>query len=636
MSATTTFSELKLETKILSALDKLGYETPTPVQAESIPALMTGRDLSVQAQTGTGKTAAFALPILSRLDLSKKEPQALVIAPTRELAIQVAEAFQSYARDLKGFHVAPIYGGQDYQIQLRALKRGTHVIVGTPGRVMDHLRRGTLAVSALKTVVLDEADEMLKMGFIDDVEWILEQIPHEHQTGLFSATMPPSILKIAKRYLKDPAKIQIKTKHATVDTIEQVYIRVARDKKMDVLTRFLEVEDVKAGIIFTRTKVLAGELAEKLQARGHAAAALHGDMSQSMREKVLTRIKKGSLDLIVATDVAARGIDVERVSHVINYDIPYDAESYIHRIGRTGRAGRQGKALLLITPREQRLLRDIERVTNKTIEQIEPPSIKEMNELRVKQMGEQIVSVIQKSKKLGPYHEMVEDIIAQYDCAPQDIAAAVAYLMQQSNPLPSDDIRTPAEDSGKPNKRRGRSSGDSYGDKPRRRKPRGDSSDGDRPRRKKPSGSRDSSFGDKPRRSKPSGSRDDSFGDSPRRRKSSGSRDDSFGDRPRRSKPSGSRDDSFGDKPRRSKPSGSRDDSFGDKPPRRSKPSGSRDDSFSDSPRRKKPSYSKDGASDDRSHSKKKKSFKDSKSSSTKKHGKNKGKPAGGYARRED
>ena len=441
MSETKSFSDLGLSPNLTSTLATLGYETATPIQQASIPVLLTGSDILAQAQTGTGKTAAFALPTLEHLDLKLKKPQALVIAPTRELAIQVAEAFQSYAKDLNGFHVAPIYGGQDYQIQLRALKRGVHVVVGTPGRVMDHLRRGTLAMDALKTVVLDEADEMLKMGFIDDIEWILSQIEHPHQTALFSATMPSSIQQIAKRYLKDAEKIQIKAAEATIDTIDQFYTCIGQGQKLDVLTRFLEVEESHATLIFTRTKNLSTELAEKLQARGYAASALNGDMNQSSREKVISRIKSGSLDIVVATDVAARGIDVERISHVINYDIPYDAESYIHRIGRTGRAGRQGKALLFITPRETRLLRDIERITRKQIKLLSPPSLKEMGEKRSQQLGEKITGIITKSKQLGPYRNIINNIMDKENCAAEDIAAALAYLLQQGNPLPAHEIR---------------------------------------------------------------------------------------------------------------------------------------------------------------------------------------------------
>lgn len=444
MTTTTTspapFSELGLAPQLLSALTELGYETATPIQQHSIPVLMAGHDLVAQAQTGTGKTAAFALPILSCLDMTIKAPQALIIAPTRELAIQVAEAFQSYARHLKDFRVTSIYGGQDYPVQLRSLKRGTHVVVGTPGRLMDHLRRGSLSLSKLKTVVLDEGDEMLKMGFITDIEWILDQIPHQHQTALFSATIPRPIQKIAQRYLTNAKNIHIKAKTSTVDTIEQRYVRVGREHKLEVLTRFLEVDDIQASIIFTRTKNCAAELTEKLQARGYAAAALHGDISQPLRKSVVDKMKRGALDLIVATDVAARGIDIERISHVVNYDIPTDTESYVHRIGRTGRAGRKGKALLFVTPREQRLLRDIERAIGTKIKPVEPPSAKEMHERRSKQLADTVINVLEKSKKLEPYQQMVETIAVCSKQTPENIAAAVLYLMQQDKPLPSEEI----------------------------------------------------------------------------------------------------------------------------------------------------------------------------------------------------
>ncbi len=440
MSSMKSFDQLGLDPALLSAISELGYETPTPVQEQSIPILLQGDDLLAQAQPGNGKTAAFALPILAQLDVTIKKPQALILAPTRELAIQVAEAFQSYARHLKGFNVTPIYGGQDYRIQLRALKRGAHVIVGTPGRLMDQLRRGSLSIDALKMVVLDEADEMLNMGFIDDIAWILEQIKHQHQTALFSATLPASIRKIAKRYLHDAKKVEITPKESTVEAIEQCYMCIAQSQKLEALTRFLEVEDIQGVIVFVRTKNSSAELAGKLQARGYAAAALNGDMNQSLREKVVARIKKGTLDIIVATGVAARGIDVERISHVINFDIPSDIEAYIHRIGRTGRAGRKGKALLFVTPRERRLLKDIERVMHQAIKQIDPPSLQEMTEKRSKQLAEKIINIVEKSKKLGPHHKMIERIIEQGGCEPKDIAAALVYLLQESNPLPSSEV----------------------------------------------------------------------------------------------------------------------------------------------------------------------------------------------------
>ncbi len=429
--STVSFKSLGLAPEVLSALQQLGYEHPTPIQAESIPVLMSGQDLLAQAQTGTGKTAAFALPALSNLDLSVNAPQILVIAPTRELAIQVSEAFQRYARELPGFHVILIYGGQDYRGQLKALKRGVHVVVGTPGRTMDHLRRGTLSTEALKLLVLDEADEMLKMGFIDDVEWIMSQIPHEHQTALFSATLPPSIQKIAKRYQKDAHRIHIKAKEQSVETIAQFYTIVHRDQKLDLLTRFLEIENFEAAIVFARTKTSTTELAEKLQARGYAAAALNGDMVQAVRQKTIEQIKAGALDIVVATDVAARGIDVERISHVINFDISHDVESYIHRIGRTGRAGREGKALLFVTPREQRLLRDIERTIGKKIDRVEPPSNKALHMKRGQRLADQVKQVLSQPKKLRPYYKMLDHIIEQNHCNAEEVATALAYLFQK-------------------------------------------------------------------------------------------------------------------------------------------------------------------------------------------------------------
>lgn len=439
-AAPLSFSQLELAPAVTQSLAELGYEAPTPIQAQSIPVLLQDQDLLAQAQTGTGKTAAFALPILSKIDLSLKAPQALILAPTRELAIQVAEAFQRYAKHLKGFHVLPIYGGQDYRIQLKALQRGAQVIVGTPGRLMDHLERGKLSGEHIKSVVLDEADEMLRMGFINDVEWILSQIPNQHTTALFSATLPKPIQKIAERYLKDAQRIHIEPKQSTVSNIEQFYCFATQNQKLEVLTRFLDVEDVQAAIIFTRTKISSDELAEKLQARGFAAAALNGDMNQTNREKVIGQLRRGALDIVIATDVAARGIDVERVSHVINYDIPADVECYIHRIGRTGRAGRQGKAILFVTSRERRLLSDIERTIQKPIQQLEPPTILEMKQNRSRQLAEKIIGIVEKSQHLDAYREMLENIIATTNCTTHDIAAALLYLQQQDTPLPTNDI----------------------------------------------------------------------------------------------------------------------------------------------------------------------------------------------------
>lgn len=426
-----TFTELGISPKIVSALNELGYEEPSPIQEQSIPILLSGKDLLAQAATGTGKTGAFALPILTKLDLNEFVPQALILAPTRELAIQVAEAFQSYAKHLPGFRVLPIYGGQDYRGQLNGLKRGAQVVVGTPGRVMDHLRRGTLKLSSLKWIVLDEADEMLNMGFLEDVEWILEQAPEQHQTALFSATMPESIKKVAAKYMHDAAKVQIKTKATTASLISQFYTVVFREHKIEALTRFLELDDFSATLIFTGTKNASTELASRLEARGYSCAAMNGDMKQTQREKVIAQLKKGTLDIVVATSVAARGLDVERIDFVINYDVPSDIESYVHRIGRTGRAGRSGRSLLFVTPRELRIVKDIERVTQQTLTAITPPTLTEINARRITSFSNKILAALQ-SKNLGNYRDMVEEIMRQSTSSALDIAAALAELLQKA------------------------------------------------------------------------------------------------------------------------------------------------------------------------------------------------------------
>jgi ATP-dependent RNA helicase DeaD len=432
------FSALKLPPALLSALTDVGYETPSPIQAACIPVLLAGGDLLGEAQTGTGKTAAFALPVLARLDLALKKPQALVLAPTRELAIQVAEAFQKYAKHMPGFHVLPVYGGQSMVIQLRALSRGAHVIVGTPGRVMDHLERKSLNLDALQTLILDEADEMLRMGFIDDVEWILGNTPATRQTALFSATMPEPIRRITKRYQRDPQQIKIKTATATVSTIRQRYWQVRGADKLDALTRMLEVEeDFDAAIIFVRTKLATVDLAEKLEARGMEAAALNGDMTQGLREQVIERLKNGSLDIVVATDVAARGIDVPRVSHVINYDVPYDTEAYIHRIGRTGRAGRTGSAILFVAPREMRMLKAIEGATRQKIEPISLPTAGEVAEKRVAQFQQQILEVLG-NENLDFFYEVIRRMEGEQNIATRQIAAALAFLATRERPLKPD------------------------------------------------------------------------------------------------------------------------------------------------------------------------------------------------------
>ena len=415
-------------------LDQLGYETPSPIQVEAIPILLDNRDIIGQAQTGTGKTAAFALPILSNLDLTQKLPQVLVLAPTRELAIQVAEAFQKYASKLKGFHVIPIYGGQDYGTQIRGLKRGANVVVGTPGRVMDHMRKGTLKLDKLATLVLDEADEMLRMGFIDDVEWILEQIPEQRQIALFSATMPQQIRRIATKYLNKPEQITIKVKTATADTIEQRFWPVSGIHKLDALTRILEAEPLDATIIFVRTKTATVELAEKLEARGYSAEALNGDIQQKMRERTVNALKAGKIDIIVATDVAARGLDVPRISHVINYDIPYDTEAYIHRIGRTGRAGKTGDAILFVAPREQRLLKAIEKATKKKITRMELPSTEIINDKRIANFQQKITDTLAE-EELDSFYKIIADYEQEHNIPALEIAAALAKLLQGDAPL---------------------------------------------------------------------------------------------------------------------------------------------------------------------------------------------------------
>ncbi len=428
------FTDLAICEPILKAIREVGYETPSPIQAASIPYLLAGHDLLGQAQTGTGKTAAFALPILQHIDLSRREPQALVLTPTRELALQVAEAFQTYARHLRDFHILPIYGGQSMELQLRQLRRGVHVIVGTPGRVMDHLRRESLSLDGLRTLVLDEADEMLKMGFIEDVEWILEHTPETRQVALFSATMPEAIRKVAKRHLREPKEARIEAKTATVEAISQRYWLVSGVHKLDALTRILEVEDFDAMIIFVRTKLATDELAEKLEARGYSAAALNGDMSQALREKVVDRLKKNSLDILVATDVAARGLDVERISHVVNYDIPYDTEAYVHRIGRTGRAGRKGEAILFVAPREKRMLGAIERATRQRIKEMHLPSHQDIADRRVEQFKELVMKTLEE-EELSFYREFVQQMGREQKLSPLDLASALTFLAQKDRPL---------------------------------------------------------------------------------------------------------------------------------------------------------------------------------------------------------
>ena len=429
-----TFKDLNLPDTILQALDKVGYEKPSPIQAESIPLLLDGHDLLGQAQTGTGKTAAFALPMLAQIDSDLTHPQLLVLAPTRELAIQVAEAFQVYASFSRKIKVLPVYGGQSYDNQIRQLKRGVQVVVGTPGRVIDHIKRGTLKLDQLRFLVLDEADEMLRMGFIDDVEWILSHAPEERQTALFSATMPEPIRKITKRYLNDPKQVKIASKVSTASTIRQRYCQVAGHHKLEALTRIMEVEEFDGMIIFVRTKTATVELADKLSARGYDVEPLNGDIPQKSRERTVEKLKQGKVDILVATDVVARGLDVERVSHVINFDIPYDTESYVHRIGRTGRAGREGDAILFISHREKRLLFAIEKTTKQSIEPMKIPSISQLNETRLSRFKTSVIEAIE-GDEIESLIPVIESIQEETEASPEVIMAALAKIAQGDEPL---------------------------------------------------------------------------------------------------------------------------------------------------------------------------------------------------------
>jgi ATP-dependent RNA helicase DeaD len=428
------FADLALCEPVLRALVDVGYESPSPIQAATIPVLLSGVDMLGQAQTGTGKTAAFALPALSRIDLAGREPQVLVLVPTRELALQVAEAFQRYAAHLTGFHVLPIYGGQSYQPQLNALRRGVHVVVGTPGRVIDHMNRGTLKLANLTLLVLDEADEMLHMGFLDAVESILEQTPPQRQVALFSATLPAPIRRIAQRHLRSPVEVTIKSKTSTAANIRQRYWQVSGMHKLDALTRILETEIFDGMLVFTRTKQSTAELAEKLEARGFAAAPLNGDIPQKDRERTVARLKSGQIDIVVATDVAARGLDVERISHVVNYDVPYDSESYVHRIGRTGRAGRKGEAILFIAPRERNMLRIIERATRQVIEPMNLPTVDAVNALRIAKFKLRVSETVAKGEA-NAFRPILEQLEAETGLPLIDIAAALASLGQGATPL---------------------------------------------------------------------------------------------------------------------------------------------------------------------------------------------------------
>ena len=420
-----TFADLQIHPSVLQAVVDVGYESPSAIQAATIPALMAGSDVVGLAQTGTGKTAAFAMPILSKIDTSSKATQALVLAPTRELALQVAEAFSRYGAHLPQINVLPIYGGSSYAVQLAGLKRGAQVVVGTPGRVIDHLERGTLDLSRVDYLVLDEADEMLNMGFAEDVERILSETPEYKQVALFSATMPPAIRKLTAKYLHDPTEVSVEAKTATAENISQRYIQVAGPRKMDALTRVLEVEPFEAMIVFVRTKQATEEVAERLRARGFSAAAINGDIPQSQRERTIAALREGGIDILVATDVAARGLDVERISHVLNYDIPHDTESYVHRIGRTGRAGRSGAALLFVSPRERHLLKSIEKATRQKLTEAELPSVEDVNAQRVAKFADSITDTLG-SPGIELFRRLVEDYEREHDVPMADIAAALA------------------------------------------------------------------------------------------------------------------------------------------------------------------------------------------------------------------
>ena len=435
-----TFKDLGLPEFILNAVADLGFETPSPIQQICIPHLLEGRDVLGMAQTGSGKTAAFSLPILAKIDPTEKHPQLLVMAPTRELAIQVADACEQFVKYAKGINIVTLYGGQRYDIQLRALKQGAQVVVGTPGRILDHLRRGTLSLAELKAIVLDEADEMLRMGFIDDVETVMAELPEHHQTALFSATMPEPIRRITKRFMNDPQEVKIKATQQSAPDIAQSCWYVHGFRKNEALLRFLEVEDFDAAIIFTRTKSGTLDVTELLEKHGFRAAALNGDMTQQLREQTLERLRSGSLDIVVATDVAARGIDIERISLVVNYDIPLDAESYVHRIGRTGRAGRSGRALLFVEPRERRLLRNVEHLIKKNIEEVELPNHEVLQACRRKKFKDKITAQLE-HHDLDLYRELLEDMFTA-DQSQEDIAAAMMMLLQgkQKLILPPDPV----------------------------------------------------------------------------------------------------------------------------------------------------------------------------------------------------
>lgn len=429
------FEALGLDDRVLKAITSVGYETPSAIQEATIPVLLQGRDVVGLAQTGTGKTAAFALPILSRIEPGLGVPQALVLAPTRELALQVCEAFESYAVNLPAVNLLPVYGGQAYGQQLSALRRGVDIVVGTPGRIMDHLNRGSLDLTQIKYLVLDEADEMLKMGFAEDVETILADTPEDKQVALFSATMPAQIRRISQQYLNDPHEVKIAAKTQTSANITQRYIVVSYMQKLDALTRVLEVEDFDGVIVFTRTRGDSETVAEKLRARGYSASAINGDIPQNVRERTVQALKDGKLDILVATDVAARGLDVERISHVINYDLPIDTESYVHRIGRTGRAGRTGDAISFVTPRERRMLKAIEKATKQPLTQMPLPGVAEVNATRLSRFDDAITAALADTARIEEFRDIISHYVRHHDVAETEVAAALAVVAQGDTPL---------------------------------------------------------------------------------------------------------------------------------------------------------------------------------------------------------
>ncbi len=428
------FRDLDLIPPLHEALDKAGYEIPTPIQAATIPHLLAGRDVLGQAQTGTGKTAAFALPLLSRIDLNESATQVLVLAPTRELAIQVADSFKRYAKCMKGLRVAPIYGGQAYSTQIHQLERGLHVVVGTPGRVMDHMRQGTLKIDALRCLVLDEADEMLRMGFVDDVNWILSHTPEQRQIALFSATMPPPIRKIADEHLKNPEVVAIDAQQRTAETIRQRYVILPHRSKFDALLKILESETIDGVLVFAKTKVGTVELAEGLVESGFSAVALNGDVPQTQRERTIEQLKSGAVNIVVATDVAARGLDVQRISHVVNYDLPFDTEAYVHRIGRTGRAGRSGEAILFVAPSQRGFLRVIERGTSQTLEPMSIPDVHAINKMRIQRFKSAVTQTIA-DKSSTFYLDLMTEFQQESGASPIEIAAALASMLHGGRPL---------------------------------------------------------------------------------------------------------------------------------------------------------------------------------------------------------